>query len=490
LRSAFAVAGKNDQDDVIYLDGYVFELKEELVLEPDNGHGFELRDGTLERPDGAEPFRLLNILAAPYLDDSDGLPVIIERVQFKNGFHNNDTQSTGVAGGAALATDRETIINNARFVNNRALGNSAGGAIRHTKLLTISNVLFVNNQANASDESDLAQGGAIAVGPNAELSITNGYFLGNAADKGGAIYASDKVVGLTISRSAFDGNQAQSFGGAIWSNVADGEGRITNSSFIANQAPLGGGALYSQSVHAGITLSHLTLWGNESDSGMGGGIRAMNPNDSGEFTLQNSLIANNVGGNCVSTDGGNLNLKDSSYNLLDDDTCGLEGVELLTGIGSVFSGKFNYYGGTIPSLPVAKDSPARNLVPRQYCEKFDSRDIPRLDNAIVPDQYCDAGAFEFVPIEHIDFDGDEVLNFNDNCVRMSNPLQSDIDGDGVGDECDGRDDRDSDLDAILNFRDNCPAVSNFFQLDFDDNGVGDACEQVQPVRLTLAPVTH
>ena len=35
-----------------------------------------------------------------------------------------------------------------------------------------------------------------------------------------------------------------------------------------------------------------------------------------------------------------------------------------------------------------------------------------------------------------DNDGDSVLNVNDNCPSLFNPLQSDLDGDGVGDRCD------------------------------------------------------
>ncbi len=36
----------------------------------------------------------------------------------------------------------------------------------------------------------------------------------------------------------------------------------------------------------------------------------------------------------------------------------------------------------------------------------------------------------------VDGDGDGVNNFNDNCLTISNPTQSDFDGDKIGDECD------------------------------------------------------
>jgi len=207
--------------------------------------------------------------------------------------------------------------------------------------------------------------------------------------------------------------------------------------------------------------------------------------------LKNSIVTNNVGGNCRSTQGKALTLRQGSSNLLDDDTCGTFGVSLVDGVASVFSGKFDFYGGTTPSLPIAKTSQASNMVPRDQCLDSDARDIPRLDNATEPDLYCDAGAFESVPIVYIDGDGDSVRNRDDNCEYVSNPLQSDIDEDGKGDACDVRDDRDSDADVVLNFNDNCPSTANFLQIDIDNNGIGDACEQDQDeLNLVRAPVSR
>jgi len=489
LMAAFAQAGVNQEDDIVDLGDQTFELTEELVLEPDEGYGLLLREGALVRPDVTGMYRLLNLRAVPYFVEDDGKPVVIDGVLFKNGLYHETDLVDGSGGGGALLSHRKTVINNSRFVNNEVTANSAGGAIKHSKSLDISKVLFVNNKAIVGGKSERAQGGAISVDTGASLFVAHSYFLGNSAGEGGAIYASHKVTNLSITRSAFDGNTAQSLGGAVWSNVGDGDVRISNSSFIANRAPLGGGAFYTQSLFASVTLVHLTVWGNVSDAGYGGGIRAMVPRDGSKIVLRNSILANNVGGNCMGTNGEILSFRTSSYNLLDDENCGQEGITLHTGVASVFSGKFEYYGGSIPSLPIAKSGQAGNLIPRDLCLDYDARDVPRLDNTDLRDDYCDAGAFEYVPLQQIDEDGDEVRNRDDNCLSISNPLQSDIDDDGVGDSCDQRDDRDSDGDVVLNFIDNCPTVSNFLQLDINQNGIGDKCEQ-RTVDIAVAPVNQ
>jgi hypothetical protein len=58
-----------------------------------------------------------------------------------------------------------------------------------------------------------------------------------------------------------------------------------------------------------------------------------------------------------------------------------------------------------------------------------------------------------------DFDGDGVLDWDDNCVTTPNPDQADADADRVGDACD-----------------NCPARPNADQADADGDGIGDACD--------------
>ncbi len=58
-----------------------------------------------------------------------------------------------------------------------------------------------------------------------------------------------------------------------------------------------------------------------------------------------------------------------------------------------------------------------------------------------------------------DADGDGVLNRNDNCPFVANPMQENEDGDPYGDACDI-----------------CPIVANAIEEDADGDGVGDSCD--------------
>jgi hypothetical protein len=70
-----------------------------------------------------------------------------------------------------------------------------------------------------------------------------------------------------------------------------------------------------------------------------------------------------------------------------------------------------------------------------------------------------------------DFDNDGEPDMSDNCREVANPTQSDLNGNGIGDECD-----DYDRDGYVQSRDNCEFIANYDQRDTDDDGIGDECD--------------
>jgi hypothetical protein len=81
-----------------------------------------------------------------------------------------------------------------------------------------------------------------------------------------------------------------------------------------------------------------------------------------------------------------------------------------------------------------------------------------------------------------DLDSDGVYDAFDNCPYTPNPTQTDSDGDGFGDACDGCQAvpdyvfDDADKDCIPDSSDNCPNDANDDQDDADGDGIGDACD--------------
>ena len=113
-----------------------------------------------------------------------------------------------------------------------------------------------------------------------------------------------------------------------------------------------------------------------------------------------------------------------------------------------------------------------------------------------------------------DFDGDGILDFEDNCARTFNPGQEDTNLNGVGDVCDDCTigtfctdgnpltvgdqidancncvgtptvvvNNDQDNDGIIDTNDNCPSVFNPNQSDIDFDGIGDTCDSCSSVGM-------
>lgn len=105
-----------------------------------------------------------------------------------------------------------------------------------------------------------------------------------------------------------------------------------------------------------------------------------------------------------------------------------------------------------------------------------------------------AGEWPGEPVED-DVDGDGVTDELDLCPSVFDPirpidddLQADADGDGIGDACDDEPlPVDIDNDGILNETDNCPYDANGAQADADADGKGDLCDACPEVENPSTP---
>ena len=81
-----------------------------------------------------------------------------------------------------------------------------------------------------------------------------------------------------------------------------------------------------------------------------------------------------------------------------------------------------------------------------------------------------------------DFDGDTILNEDDNCPTISNKSQTDQDNDRIGDPCDNAvevknfSQLDVDRDGVADLIDNCKLMPNPDQKNRDNDAFGDECD--------------
>lgn len=257
--------------------------------------------------------------------------------------------------------------------------------------------------------STVEYGGGIRTGNAQRLTVTDSIFRGNRAVQGGGAIAAFGPI--NISGSTFRENEAtdnSAFGAALYFEIpGNGEfGSIESSSFVDNTSAYVGGAIAGNGM--ALQIINSTISGNHAAQGSAlfnrGGVvatriwrldhstvanntsavptGALYAFDNGVFTLADSIVVDNEGGNC------NTAANAQGVNLVADFTCGL-GVNYILPPGGYDGVGLLTINTPTPVHVLAADSPAVNAT---TCDAgdVDQRDVPRPTAAGL----CDIGAYE------------------------------------------------------------------------------------------------
>ena len=271
-------------------------------------------------------------------------------------------------------------------------GQEDGGGIYNCfGTLTVIDSIIAGNRITSGNGS-FGYGAGIYNCPSSTLTLINTTISNNSALIGGAICNGGS---LTIIDSTISGNVARQHEGGGIANY--GTLTITNSTFSGNIAhpsllgSLAGGILNGGLFQSSGTLSinNSTLSGNVAPGGKGGAISNVKGST---VVLQNSIVANNTGGNCHGA------VTSNGYNLSSDSTCDLDNIGDLSDTDPKL-GRLRNNGGPTNTLALLPGSPAIDSGNPSGCTddhghllKTDQRGKPRHDKEDTGG--CDRGAYE------------------------------------------------------------------------------------------------
>ena len=294
----------------------------------------------------------------------------------------------GAVGQVVSISHGNVTLSGMTFRNGRSAHGGAG--IGNGGILSLSNSIVSGNAVNIScAEFCLGEGGGIH--NSGRLVIDNSTISGNAVNTscprspcllafsgGGGISNTGRGI-VTIRNSTISGNRAL-LAGAI-KNVGFGSTvTIINSTVSGNRSPKSA-AIYTD--EGTMTISNSTIGRN-----LGGGVIVQS---SAAAKLQNSIVANNSGANC-------LGVTSMGYNLSSDRSCAFNGPGDLNNIDPML-GLLRDNGGPTKTMALPSGSLAVDAGNPNGCNdgsghllKTDQRGMPRPNAEDT--RGCDIGAYE------------------------------------------------------------------------------------------------
>jgi hypothetical protein len=298
----------------------------------------------------------------------------------------------GVVFGQALVIGSEprvqVTVSRMTFRGAAGLVDSGGGIYNCFGTLTVIDSIITGNRIRGGN-GIFGYGGGIYNCPSSTLTLINTTVSDNRAEIGGGICNGGA---LTIINSTFSGNVAHQHRGGAIANY--GLLIITNSTFSGNSSGSSGsaggilnGGLFESS--GTLAINNSTLSGNAAGEGRGGGIFNVKGST---VVLQNSIVANNAGGNCHGT------VTSGGYNLSSDDSCSFDSTGDLNNTDPNL-GPLQSNGGPTQTIALLPGSPAIDTGNPSGCTdghghllKTDQRGMPRPDRE--DSGSCDRGAYE------------------------------------------------------------------------------------------------
>ena len=311
---------------------------------------------------------------------------------------------TGSGAGIYNAQGTVTLINSS-VSRNFGVGDGSyegGGILNDDGLLTLTNSVVSDNDLSANAGGD-ARGAGIANINSGSVILTDSTVSGNFLSSIGSFTGGGISNGILprghgsvkLIKSTVFGNSVQGIdgGGGI---LNGGTTTVINSTISGNSASFGGsgGGIFNEGF-GHLTVTNSTISGNSGGpsrpfGGSSGGIF-----NAGTATVNNSIVANNTGGNCHVTLPSTT--ASAGYNLSDEGTCAsffIQTGDLNNTPAGLDPVGLKNNGGPTQTIGLLPTSPAVNAIPvssTNSCPVLtDQRGVPRPQGPA-----CDIGAFEF-----------------------------------------------------------------------------------------------